>query len=128
MVRTLAADQGAGYDLAFQPGAERRIAVATIGYADGISRELSLRGGQVLIAGQYCPIVGRICMDQLLIDVTALPDVPVGDIVTIIGRDREKEIRADDVAEQCGTITNELLSRMAVRLPSVPVYTESYAP
>ena len=61
--------------------------VVTIGYGDGLPRELSQRGGEVLIRGRRCPMVGRMCMDQLLVDVTELDAVSPGDVVTLIGRD-----------------------------------------
>ena len=116
-VRTLPAGEGAGYGLAFRPGEERRLAAVTIGYADGLPRDLPQRGGQVLIAGRRCPMVGRVCMDQLLVDVTGVPGAAPGAVVTLIGRDGEEEIRAEEAAGWCGTITNELLSRLGGRLP-----------
>ena len=91
----------------------------TIGYADGLPRSLPRQGGQVLIRGIRCPMVGRICMDQLLVDVTRVPQVSAGDVVTLIGRDGPGEIRAEEVAAQCHTITNELLSRLGGRLSLV---------
>ena len=66
-------------------------------------------------------MVGRVCMDQLLVDVTEVPGVVPGDLVTLIGRDGRQQIRAEEVAAQCGTITNELLSRLGSRLPVVEV-------
>ena len=62
-------------------------------------------------------MVGQMCMDQLLVDVTDLETVAPGDVVTLLGRDGGQEIRAEAVAEQCGTITNELLSQLGKRLP-----------
>ena len=85
----------------------------------GVSREGVLavqQGGRVLIRGGFCPMAGRMCMDQLLVDVTALPDVQAGDVVTLIGRDGAQELRAEELAARCGTITNELLSRLGRRL------------
>ena len=93
--------------------------MVTIGYADGLPRSLSQSGGQVLIRGQFCPMVGQMCMDQLLVDVTALDQVSPGDRVTLIGQDGKNRLSAEGVAVQCGTIANELLSRMGHRLPVV---------
>ena len=93
----------------------------TIGYADGLPRCLPQQGGQVLIRGKRCPMVGRVCMDQLLVDVTEVPGVAPGDRVTLIGRDGSQRIRAEEVAGWCHTITNELLSRLGQRLPVVEV-------
>ena len=116
-VRTLAAGEGAGYGLAFTAARETRLAAVTIGYADGIPRDLPARGGEVLVRGVRCPMVGRACMDQLLVDVTGAGEVRPGDPVTLIGADGPVRIPAEEVAARCGTITNELLSRLGARLP-----------
>lgn len=118
-VRTLLPGEGAGYGLAFWADQMRRLAVVTIGYADGLPRSLSQQGGEVLLHGTRCPMVGRMCMDQMMVDVTDVPCVKPGDVATIIGTDGGEVIRAEDVAGQCGTITNELLSRLGQRLPIV---------
>ena len=114
-VRTLRPGDRAGYGLAFQAERETRLAVLTIGYADGLPRALSQQGGRVLLRGVSCPMAGRMCMDQLLVDVTGVPEIQAGDIATLIGRDGNQEIPAEEVAERCGTITNELLSRLGKR-------------
>ena len=118
-LRDLPAGQGAGYGLAFRCRRDTRLAVVSVGYADGLFRCLSSNGGEVLLHGRRCPMAGRMCMDQLLVDVTGLPGVAVGDVATLIGRDGEEEITAQEVAARCGTITNELLSRLGRRLPLV---------
>lgn len=115
-VRTLSAGESAGYGRAFRAERETRLAVVTIGYADGLPRDLPQRGGKVLIRGQRCPMVGRMCMDQLLVDISDLLEVASGDTVTIIGRDGGQVIRAEELASCCGTITNELLSQLGSRL------------
>ena len=114
-VRELAAGDAAGYGLAFSAERPTVLAAATVGYADGLPRSLGERGVQVLVRGQWAPVVGRLCMDQMLLDVTDIPGVRPGDVVTIIGRDGANAVRAEDLAEQCGTITNELLSRLGKR-------------
>ena len=116
LVRTLAPGEEAGYGRAFTAKQRTRLAVVTIGYADGLPRELAARGGRVLIRGVSCPMVGRMCMDQLLVDVSGAPDVVAGDVVTLLGRDGAAMIPAEELAERCGTITNELLSRLGGRL------------
>ena len=118
-VRTVPAGQGAGYGLAFRAERDTRLAVVTIGYADGLPRSLSQQGGRVIIRGVSCPMVGRMCMDQLLVDVTHLPQVAPGDMATLIGTDGEAVLKAEEVAVQSGTIANELLSRLGSRLPVV---------
>lgn len=118
-VRTLAEGECAGYGLAFRAERPTQLAVVTIGYADGLPRDLPQRGGEILLRGKRCPMVGRMCMDQLLVDVTGVGAPHSGEIVTLIGRDGAQTIRAEDVARQCGTITNELLSRLGTRLPFI---------
>ena len=117
VLRTVPAGEGAGYGLAFRARRDTRLAVAAIGYADGLPRMLAQRGGAVLLHGRRCPMAGRMCMDQLLVDVTGVPQAAPGDVITLIGRDGGAEIRAEEVAGRCGTITNELLSRLGSRLP-----------
>lgn len=118
-VRHLRPGEAAGYSRAFSPERETTLAVVTIGYGDGLPRELPQRGGEVLLRGRRCPMVGRMCMDQLLVDVTDLDTVAPGDVVTLLGRDGGQELRAEEVAQRCGTITNELLSQLGKRLPLV---------
>ena len=118
-VRRLSAGEAAGYGLAFRADRDAALAVVTIGYGDGLPRELSQRGGQALVRGRRCPMVGRMCMDQLFLDVTEIPEVRPGDVVTLIGRDGSQVLPAREAARRCGTITNELLSRLGPRLPLI---------
>ncbi len=91
------------------------LATVSIGYGDGIPRVLS-NAGQVLIHDQHVPIVGRLCMDQLIIDVTDADHVKVGDAVTIIDARKGSPASAERTAETANTITNEILSRLGSRL------------
>lgn len=116
LVRTLDAGETAGYGGAFRAARPTRLAVLTIGYADGLPRGCAAGGAQALVRGVRVPLVGRVCMDQALADVTDAPDVQPGDTATLIGRDGAEEIRAEELAARCGTITNELLSRLGPRL------------
>lgn len=118
-MRTLSPGEGAGYGLAFRAEGPVRLAAVTIGYADGLPRDLPARGGEALLRGRRCPMVGRLCMDQLLLDVTGAPEAAPGDVVTLIGADGGETIRAEELAARCGTITNELLTRLGSRLPIV---------
>ncbi|MFA6850062.1 MAG: serine racemase VanT catalytic subunit [Selenomonadaceae bacterium] len=121
LTKDLFEGEGAGYGLQYVAKQDRKIAVLTIGYADGIPRTLSCGHGKVLINQNEAPIIGRICMDQTLIDITDVPCVKPGDIAVVIGVCGNKEITAYDLAEASGTITNELLSRLGSRLNRVLV-------
>lgn len=116
LTKELYAGESAGYGLQYTAPTDRRIAVLSIGYADGIPRSLSCGKGHVLIRGHRAPIIGCICMDQTLVDITAIPDVSPGDVATLIGTSGDLEITAYDLAETSDTITNELLSRLGSRL------------
>ena len=116
LIRKVRQGDSVGYGRDFVADRDSRIAIVSIGYADGLPRILSGRGHNVLINGQQAPIVGRVCMDQLAVDITALSNVSVGMTVTLIGRDGDREIAAPVVAEQAQSITNELLSRMGARV------------
>lgn len=119
LIRKLDEGEAAGYGLAFRAGRAARLAVVTIGYADGIPRSLSNGRGGALIRGRRAPIVGRICMDQLLLDVTDIPGAAPGDTAVLIGISGESRITAEETAYSAGTITNELFSRIGKRLERV---------
>lgn len=114
-IREIAAGERLGYGLDFVAKRKSRIAIVTIGYADGLPRALSNGKGRVLIGGEYAPIVGRICMDQLTVDISHLPEQKVGAEVVFIGEQGTKRIFVEEIAEQCGTISNEILSRLGDR-------------
>jgi alanine racemase len=86
------------------------------GYADGLPRALANRGS-VLVRGRRAPIVGRVCMDMCMVDLSDIPGVAVDDEVVIIGRQGEQEISADEVGELCGTISYEILCGISARVP-----------
>ena len=89
-----------------------RLATIPTGYADGYDRRLSNRG-TVLIHGCKAPVVGRVCMDQMMVDVTDIPDVGLGDEVLLLG----KEYTADDMAADIGTIGYEIVCGISARVP-----------
>lgn len=117
-VSRVAAGESVGYGREFTAQRDTVVATIAIGYADGIPRSLSGQG-DVLLRGCRAPMIGRICMDQLMADVTDVVDVQRGDIATLIGCDGDAEINAVDVARSAGTIPNELLSRMGSRLERI---------
>ncbi len=119
-VKMLYQGESAGYGLAYCANRNHKIGILSIGYADGIPRNLSNRG-QVLCNGKIAPIIGRICMDQMLVDFSGMEQVKPGDAAVLIGKSGEIEIRAEDMAGWAGTISNEILSRMGERLERVAV-------
>lgn len=121
LLRTIAKGDSVGYSRAFVAKRNSIIAVLPIGYADGYPRNLSCQKSYVLINGYEAPVVGKVCMDQLEVDVTDIPHVRVGMTATLIGKDGDEEITAPIVAENSESITNELLSRMGRRLKVVVI-------
>ncbi len=111
------------YGCTFTTSRPSVIGTIPMGYADGIPRLLSNRG-DMLVKGRRCPIVGRVCMDQFMIDLTDLPEKPeIGEEAVFLGRQGEEEITADEIAEKAETINYEIVTRLSLRLPRV--YTES---
>lgn len=120
-VKTVDAGTCISYGRTFTAPARMRIATVTIGYADGYSRLLSSKG-EILVHGRRCKIVGRVCMDQLMIDVTGIPETRPGDIATLIGSDGNETITADELASLYGTIGYEVVCGISKRVPRI--YTE----
>ena len=116
-VKTLPAGRDIGYGRTFTTERESRIATVPIGYADGVSRHLSNKGCMV-VRGKRAPIVGRVCMDQIMLDVTDIPDVAVGDDVIVYGG---PELPAEEVAATAGTISYEMFCVLHPRIPRIYV-------
>jgi alanine racemase len=109
-----------GYGLTFRPTRDSRVAVLPVGYADGYPRSLSNRAS-VLLRGCRVPVVGRVCMDIVLVDVTDVPAVAEGDVATLIGCDGEERVTAEELAELAGTINYEVLARLSPEIPRLLV-------
>ncbi len=124
VVRTLSAGDSVGYGHTFTAVRPMRIAAVSIGYADGIPRSASGSGGALLIHGRRAPMIGAVCMDQLMVDVTDIPQVCAGDTAVIIGKDGDLEISAETLARQAGLIIPELLSRIGPRVVRTVSHTE----
>ena len=106
------------YGCTYVTAKESVIATVMAGYADGVPRLLS-GCGEVIIRGVKAPIVGRVCMDQFMVDVSHIPDVCAGDVVTVFGTDGKQIITADEVAAKAQTIGYELVCGIAPRVPRV---------
>lgn len=119
-VKTIASGTGVSYSHQFIAPREMRIAVVGIGYADGVPRSLS-NHMEVLIRGQRVPQIGTITMDQIMLDVSSIPDLQEGEIVTLLGEQGKEQISADDWANQLNTISWEILCGFKHRLPRVAV-------
>lgn len=118
-IKELKAGESTGYGMRFVATRDMKIAVLSIGYADGVPRSLSCGRGSVIISNRKVPIIGLICMDQMTVDVTEIPNVQQNDIAVIIGKSGNEEIKAGEIAKQADTITNEILSRLGGRLGRV---------
>ncbi len=118
-IKTIQPGATVSYGRMFTASREMRVATVPVGYADGYPRALAQGGAQVLIHSRRCPVLGRICMDQLMADVTGLEGVSIGDRVTLIGRDGEEEITAREVASWEGTINYEVVCALSKRVPRV---------
>lgn len=116
-VREIAPGTGVSYGGTWRASRAARVATLPIGYADGYPRHV--RGAEVLLGGRRVPIVGVVCMDMLMIDVTDLPASALDGPVTLIGRDGAEEITVDDLARWAGTINYEILCGISKRVPRV---------
>jgi alanine racemase len=112
------AGEGASYGLTWRAGRRSTLGLVPIGYADGYRRALGNRG-HVLVGGQPCPVVGRVCMDQFLIDITDVPGIQPGAEAVVLGQQGAARITASDLAADLGTIPWEVLSGLQARIPRI---------
>ena len=117
-VKTLPPGMFVGYNNTYRTHNTEQIAVIPVGYADGF-RRAPKHWGAVLVGGDFAPLVGRVSMDQTMINVSHIPGVAVGDEVVLIGKQGDKQITADDVAKQLGTSSYEVVSTILARVPRV---------
>jgi alanine racemase len=96
-----------------------RVATLSAGYADGYPRHLSNRDAAVLVRGKRCPLLGRVTMDLMMIDVSNIEDVVVGDEAVLMGSQGGEEISAAELAERADTITWEIITRIGSRVRRV---------
>ena len=117
-VKILDKNEYVSYGRKFKTERKSIIATLPIGYADGYSRALTGKA-KVIINGKFAPVVGTICMDQCMIDVTDIGDVHVGDEIIVLGKDKDLKFDADDMAKAMGTINYEVLCMIKQRIPRV---------
>lgn len=117
-LKKVSAGHTVGYGRTWTAPRDTWIATIPVGYADGYDRHLS-NAGTVLVGGEAYPIVGRVCMDQSMVDVGPEPTVAVGDEGVLLGRSGEREYTADDMAERLGTISYEITCAIAPRVTRV---------
>lgn len=115
-LRTLPTGSGVSYGHMFHTERETRVAVLPIGYADGYNRLWSNRGAGIL-HGRKVPLIGRVCMDWIMFDVTDIAEAKVGDCITLLGSSDGLLLSGDDWAEQLGTISYEVFCRIGSRVP-----------
>jgi alanine racemase len=119
LVRDMPKGSSISYGRTFITPRKMRIATLSAGYADGYPWHLSNRGAPVLVHGQRCPVLGRVTMDLMMIDVSKIANLQVGDEVVLMGRDGSEEISCTELAEKAGTITWEIITRIGARVRRV---------
>ena len=119
-VKTVPANEGISYGLKYVTGRETRVGTLAVGYGDGYKRCLSGMA-EVLVRGKRVPQVGTICMDQMMIDLSNVPDARADDDVVLLGRQGAEEITADELADKAGTISYEILLSVSERVPRIYV-------
>ena len=117
-IKTVPAGTGIGYNATYVTKEPRRIATVPVGYGDGYPRALS-NCGRVLVHGKSVPIVGRVCMDQMMIDVTEVPEVKRGDTVTLMGREGKEMITAEEIGALSHSFHYEMVCNVGKRIPRV---------
>lgn len=116
MVKDVKKGEGIGYNLTYVTKQVTKVATISIGYGDGYPRALSSKG-YVLIRGKRAPILGKVCMDQMMVDVTGIEDVSVNDEVTLIGKDGEECISVEEIANLAGSFNYEFICGLGKRIP-----------
>jgi alanine racemase len=119
LIRDMPKGSSISYGRTFITPRRMRVATLSAGYADGYPWHLSNRGAAVLVRGQRCPLLGRVTMDLMMIDVSDVADAQAGDEVVLMGRDGEEEIPCAELAQKAGTITWEITTRIGQRVRRV---------
>lgn len=117
-VKTVKAGETVGYGATYTLPCDKRIATVGVGYADGYARALSNQG-RMLVKGQFAPIVGRVCMDQTMIDVSEIPEVAVGDEVVLFGAQGENVLPVEEIADMSASFNYEFVCDINRRVPRI---------
>ena len=121
LIRDMPEGHGISYGRTFITPRPMRVATLSAGYADGYPRQASNRDAAMLVRGKRCPLLGRVTMDLMVVDVSHVPNAAVGDEVVLLGRQGEEEISADEIAERAGTIHWDIVTRVGSRVRRVYV-------
>jgi len=121
LIRDMPAGHGISYGRTFITPRDMRVATLSCGYADGYPRHLSNTGASVLVRGQRCPLLGRVTMDLIVIDISQVPGAALGDEVMLLGRQGSEEVSCTELAERAQTITWDITTRIGVRVRRVYV-------
>ncbi len=116
MVKEVDSNTFVSYGKTFKSDKKMRLATVSVGYADGYPRALSNKG-RVLIGGKFANIVGRVCMDQIVVDISGIENVNIGDEVILFGKD----LSVDEIADICGTINYEIVCGISKRVPRIKI-------
>lgn len=119
-IKTLPKNTCVGYGCTYKTKKKTKIAIVPVGYYEGYDRHLSKKG-EVLIHGRRCKLLGQVCMNLTIVDVTRISNVRVGDRVVLIGKDRKEKITAKELAKKIGTINYEIVSRINPNIPRIYV-------
>lgn len=125
MVKNLQKNETVGYGQTYKAEKRMKIGLISIGYADGLPRELSNKG-EVLIQGKKCKILGRVSMDQTVISLDNISSPKIGEEVVLIGKQKNISIKLENVASQAGTIPYEILTGLTPRVERVYIHTDNY--
>ncbi len=118
-MKKVPAGTSVSYGCTYTTARDSLLATLPVGYADGYSRRLSNGGGRVLVRGHLAPVVGRVCMDQIIVDVSEVPAVCQGDEVVLFGRQGENVLTVDEIAQRLETINYEVVTTVSRRVPRV---------
>ncbi len=119
VIKNLPPDSKVSYGLNFTTPNPEKIAIVSIGYGDGYPRSLSNKHAQVIVNNHLAEVIGNICMDQLIINATSIPNIKEGDTVTLIGSSNNYDISIDSIASMANTLNNEVLDHINARVPRV---------